>query len=397
MTGSLRVKKGRYYMVVNYKDEHSKHRQKSIPTGLEEKGNKRKAEQMLRDTLKELEDKQVVFTKEILFSQFINEWMEITKSVVRANTYVAYRCNVDKHIVPYFQKLGVSLQKLQPLQLQKFYAVKMEEGLSASTIIKIHTNIHKCLQYAMVTLNLIPYNPADRVALPKKQKFIGKYFDGEQLQALFQTVKDEPIGPAVVLAGSYGLRRSEVLGLRWDAVDFTKNTISICHAAIEVHNHVTYTDQVKTKSSYRTLPLMKHIKEYLLELKLHQNEMRILCKADYHENDYICKWDDGRPLKPNYITQRFHKILEEHELPSIRFHDLRHSSASMLLSLGFSLKDIQEWLGHADIGTTCNIYAHLQYKQKVHIADKIEGELCRFGNFSGTGKKNEQQDKIHTA
>ncbi len=384
MTGSLRVKKGRYYMVLNYKDEHNQYRQKSIPTGLEEKGNKRKAEQILRDTLKEYEDKQIVFTKDILFSDFINQWMDFMRNMIRSNTYVTYRCNIDKHIVPYFRRLGVSVQKLQPLQLQRFYSEKLAEGLSPNTIGKIHTLIHKSLQYAMVTLNLIAYNPAERVELPRKQKYIGKCFDTKQLQELFLAVKGEPIEPAVLLAGSYGLRRSEVLGLRWDAVNFLKNTITINHTAIEVHSQVEYTDQVKTQSSYRTLPLMQHIKTYLLDLKLHQNEMRVLCAKSYHENNYICKWDDGRPLKPNYVSQRFHKILMQYEFPMIRFHDLRHSSASLMLELGFSLKDIQEWLGHADIGTTSNIYAHMQYRQKEHIADKLMSELDRFGNFSGT-------------
>ena len=393
MTGSLKVVKGRYYMIFSYNDEAGKHKQKSIPTGLVEKGNKRKAEQMLRDKLAEFEEKDVVFTKEVKFADFIAEWLEIVRPLIRPNTFVAYSVNVNKHIIPYFRELGVTLQKLQPLHLQKFYAAKMKEGLKGTTILKIHTNIHKCLDYAMVTLNLIPYNPADRVTLPKKQKFVGKFYDTDQLNALFQAVKGEPLEPVVLLAANYGLRRSEVLGLRWEDVDFTRNTICVCHTAVEVDNHVTYSDQMKTKSSFRTLPLMKHIREYLLDLRLHQNEMRVLCGADYEDSDYICRWDNGKPIKPNYVSQRFHKILEEHGLPPIRFHDLRHSSASLLLSLGCSLKDIQEWLGHSDIGTTGNIYGHLQYKQKIGMADRLETELGFFGNFSETGTPTGAGDK----
>lgn len=232
----------------------------------------------------------------------------------------------------------------------------------------------------MVTLNLISFNPADRVILPKKQKFIGKYFDSQQLQSLFFAVKNEPIESAVILAATYGLRRSEVLGLKWDAINFEKDTIVICYTAIEVGHKVLYTDQVKTRSSYRTLPLMKHIKKYLFNLLEYQKKMKIYYGADYVNNDFICKRDNGTPLKPNYISQKFHKILLQYGFPLIRFHDLRHSSASLLLSLGFSLKDIQEWLGHADIATTCNIYAHLQYKQKINMADEIDNQLYILNN-----------------
>ncbi|MBE6906851.1 MAG: site-specific integrase [Ruminococcaceae bacterium] len=360
MIGCLHVKDGNYFLEIDCDGTNNHKNQKFILSPISDDNYQAQTRNNLQD---------------ILFCDFISQWMNIIKSVVRPNTFVAYQCNVNKHIIPYFSKLGVSLKNLQPLDLQKFYSIKLNEGLSPNTILKIHTNIHKCLKYAMVTINLITFNPADRVILPRKQRFIGKYFDADQLQSLFFAVKGDPIEPAVVLAATYGLRRSEVLGLKWDAVSFEKNTLIIRHAAIEADHKVIYTDQVKNQSSYRTLPLMPHIKNYLYNLKTYQNKMKLLLGAEYVNNDYICKWENGKPLKPNYISQRFRKVLENSGFPLIRFHDLRHSSASLLLSLGFSLKDIQEWLGHADIATTSNIYAHLQYKQKITMANQIDNEL----------------------
>ncbi len=357
MIGCLQVKDGNYFLEIDCD------------------GTKHKNQTFILSPISDENYQSKNDLQDILFSDFISQWMNIIKSIVRPNTFVAYQCNVDKHIVPYFSKLAISLKNLQPLDLQKFYSIKLNEGLSPNTVLKIHTNIHKCLKYAMVTLNLIAFNPADRVILPRKQKFIGKYFDADQLQSLFFAVKGDPIEPAVVLAATYGLRRSEVLGLKWNAVNFENNTLVIRHAAIEADHKVIYTDQVKNQSSYRTLPLMPHIKNYLNGLKASQNQMKLLLGAEYEDNDYICKWDNGKPLKPNYISQRFRKVLESCGFPLIRFHDLRHSSASLLLSLGFSLKDIQEWLGHADIATTSNIYAHLQYKQKIAMANQIDNEL----------------------
>lgn len=127
-------------------------------------------------------------------------------------------------------------------------------------------------------------------------------------------------------------------------------------------------DQTKTSSSYRSYPLTEDVKIILLDLKEKENKDREFFENCYLENNYIFKWEDGKPYEPNYITDKFQKLLKQNNLPHIRFHDLRHSCASLLIANGFSLKDIQEWLGHSDIQTTANVYAHLDVKRKNNIA-----------------------------
>ncbi len=375
MTGSLQEKNNKFYVVLNFKVE-GKRKQKWIPSGLDVKGNKRKALEFLKLTLQEYEknEEKLVGSSKMLFADFMLEWLEVIKTTVRPNTYCSYVTVVKAHIEPYFRKEKLNLQDLKPIHIQKYYSYKLET-ISGNTVIKHHANIHKALAYA-VTLELIQHNPADNVLLPKKKKFKSSYYDVEQINKLLQIVRGTTLEIPVLLTSYYGFRRSEILGLKWSAIDFKQNVIHVDHTAILVGSQTVYDDVTKTKSSCRTLPLDKNIKSYLQKLKKKQLEDKILMGNCYQDNDYVCKRQDGSLIKPNYISQAFKDILVENNMPPIRFHDLRHSSASMLLNLGYSIKDIQEWLGHGDYATTANIYAHLQYESKVNMASEIEGKLA---------------------
>jgi integrase len=162
-------------------------------------------------------------------------------------------------------------------------------------------------------------------------------------------------------------------------INFVKKTIIIKHTVTEVTiDGKTITvekDRTKTKSSYRTLPLVKPFEKILLNLKAEQEENRRVCGKMYCKDylEYIYVNELGERIKPNFITQNFSIILNNNNLKKIRFHDLRHSCASLLYANGVSLKEIQEWLGHSDISTTSNIYTHLDYNSKISSANAIIG------------------------
>lgn len=362
-TGSVQVKSGRYYLVIRC-GENEERKSKWMPTGLEVKGNKLKAEKMLIEKLEELnkpeEDK-------LLFSDFIEEWLKIIQHSVKENTFYNYQNLVINQISPYFKEKGILLKDLTTNDIQNYYNFKMQT-VSSSTIYKHHANIHKALKYAVQT-NLIIKNPAEFVCKPKKYRAKTSYYTEDQLNKLFEAVKGTQMETPVLLAGYYGLRRSEVLGLKWKAIDFDNNTISIEHTVTRAKGKTLCLDDTKSKSSYRILPLVDNLKPYLLDLKSKHKEM-----FD-NDTEYVCRYDDGRLLSPDYITETFKKILLQNDLPEIRFHDLRHSSASMLLKLGFTLKEIQEWLGHSDINVTAMYYSHLQYSSKVNMANKVNSKL----------------------
>lgn len=308
---------------------------------------------------------------EILLTDFMRDWLRMMESQIRHNTLDSYHHMFRRHIEPFFGARQVTVQSAVLADFQDFVDTKYREGYAPTSIIKFHSIVHKCLHYA-VTRGIIDHNPSDYVMLPKKVKYISHTFDREQLNLFLRKARSSPAEPAFILAAVYGLRRSEAAGLRWQAVDFAANSILINHTAISSNGKVTYSDRVKTDSSYRTLPLMPGMRVYLLELRQRQQEMQRRYGEEYHVSDYVCRRDNGVPLRPDYISQEFAKLCRDAGLPHIRFHDLRHSAATLLLREGFSLKQIQEWLGHANITTTANTYAHVTYSDKIQMAERLD-------------------------
>ena len=378
MTGSLQIKKGYYYAVLNIADKEGRVHQKWIASGLPIKNNKRRAEEFLRKAISDSEKQHTLFTEKIMFTDYLQEWLTAMKPAVRANTYKYYCLVVNHHITPYFKPLRLSLDKVEPRHIQGYYNMLLEKGLSANTVLKHHSNIHKALKYACA-LQLIAYNPSDNVMLPKKTRYIASYYNVEQLNELLRVVQGDTLETVIRLTALYGFRRSEVCGLKWSAVDFHQKTLTVRRAAVMVGTKLECVDKTKTASSYRTLPLTAEMAQYLRTLKAQQEDAQKLIGMSCEEDGYVCCWPDGSPLKPEYVSRRFDKLLRENGLPKIRFHDLRHSAASLLSELGFSLKDIQEWLGHSDIATTANIYSNLQYKSKVEMAEKAGSILGKCG------------------
>ena len=316
----------------------------------------------------------------ILFTDFLLEWLEMMKSSVEKTTYASYSNTVKRRIVPYFLEKKYTLTEMEenPKYIQDYYQYELKLGLTANTVIHRHANIRKALQYAF-QLHLIKSNPADRVERPKKEKYIASYYNPEELSTLFGVSKGDPMELAIILAAFYGLRRSEIVGLKWNAIDFKAKTITIQYTVTEANmadgkgSVIVEKERTKSKSSRRILPLVKPFEDLLIKMYIEQKKNRKLCGNCYC-NDYlefIYVNELGERIKPGYLTQHFPILLKNNNLRKIRFHDLRHSCASLLYANGVSLKEIQEWLGHSDISTTSNIYTHLDYSSKVSSANAI--------------------------
>lgn len=382
MTGSLQVKNGKYYAVVNYQDQDGKRKQKWINTGLTEKGNKKAASKTLRDILNEYEDKKVCIGKDMIFADYVEHWLknlkmcEGTDEGVDPITYQGYEQYVKKHISPYFKSLGLKVSEITPQILDKYRNDKLESGrldgkggLSPKSVKLYFIVIHLVLKKALKD-RLIAYDPSIGVAMPKLDKFKGKFYSSQEVEQLLKACTAEPLKPLITFTVYYGLRRSEALGIKWDAVDFKNNTIEIKSTVVKCTQTVKK-DKTKNESSHRFYPLLPEFKKVLQDLKKSQAEKRLLLGKAYTVSDYVFCWDDGRPFSPDYVSQRFQSILKKHDLRKIRFHDLRHSCASVLISMGYNLKDIQEWLGHADIKTTANIYGHMDMSRKNSLAETL--------------------------
>ncbi|MCL2165544.1 MAG: site-specific integrase [Oscillospiraceae bacterium] len=349
--------------------EGGKRKSKSRSTKLPVKGNKKKAQAMLDDWLDDL-NSQPASLVTICFYDYLQEWLNSYKSSIERNTYASYNDMITRYVQEQ-REAAIPLKELTPIHIQALYNRHIDRGLSPNTVLKLHANIRKALQYAY-QIDMLPTNPADKVLLPKKKRFTGGFYDEQQIMKLLQLTREEPMYPVILLSAFYGLRRSEVLGLKWSVVDFQSGTLTVKDTVVEYMGTVEDKESTKTKSSFRTLPLTAEMSRFLQQLKQTQQENRAFFGNGYTVNDYVCKRENGEPFKPNYITERFIKIIQKHDLPKIRFHDLRHSAASLLLANGFSLKEIQEYLGHADISTTANIYGHLLFKAKQNMADRMD-------------------------
>ena len=384
IAGHLQIKNDYYYMVLSYLDANGKRKQPWFPTGLPIKNNKKRAEKML------LELRQTYvppaehksngeLSADMLFADYMELWLEVVRNSIEITTFSSYTQMVKGKIVPYFRKTGVKLGELQARHIQSFYLYELKT-VCPNTVIHEHANIHKALKYA-VKMDLIPFNPADKVERPKKQRYIADYYRQEELERLLEASKDHPYSLLIQMTAFYGLRRSEALGLKWDAIDFERDTITIKHivtnAKIDGKCEIVCADRAKTKSSLRSLPLVSNIREKLLALREQQKENRRVCGNCYSKkyDGYVFVDAMGNIFNPRSVTANFSKLLEQNGLRHIRFHDLRHSCASLLLANDVPLKHIQEWLGHSDIGTTANIYSHLDYKSKITSANVMDNIL----------------------
>lgn len=380
MTGSLQVKKDKFYAVLNLYED-GKRKPKWIATGLPVRGNKKRAEAMLRDLLREYEQQESLVHSDSLFSDYIRHWIRQVAGRVDAVTLQGYETIANTQVLPYFDALGVKLTEVTPAILQAYIDQKSASGrldgkggLSPSSM-RLHKNILRQTLAEAVTNNLLPVNPCDRVTLPKQQRYDSTYYTADQMNRLFEAIRDDPLYPLVKLTSIYGLRRSELLGLKWDSVNFEAGTLTIKHTVVKVTD-VVEKDKTKNAASHRTFPLVPEVRDILLAAKASEERNRKLFGQDYTESGYIFKWEDGRPYSPDFISHKFNKLLKQHGLPHIRFHELRHSCASLLITQGFTLKDVQEWMGHADIKMTANIYAHLDVARKVSMADTLAGSLA---------------------
>lgn len=377
VSGHLQVKKGYYYAVLSYYDSKNKRHVKYISTGLPEKGNKRKAEAELVKIRNAFEPPAEIgeLCSNMLFADYLLGWLEIVKVRVKPTTFGSYESMVKQTIEPYFRNKPITLKDLEARHIQQFYSEKLRT-VKPNSVIHYHAVIHQALKYAMKT-DLVPQNVAMKVDRPKKNDFQPVFLDAAELQHLFEVVKGTKLELPVLVASFYGLRRGEVLGLKWDAIDFERGTLTIKRTVTSVNvggkTQIIEQESAKTKSSMRTLPLVGSFAEYFKEVKAAQELNKQVCGNcyNYEYDGYVFVDELGDLMRPDYLTSYFPQYIQKHGLKRMRFHDLRHSCASLLLANGVPLKQIQEWLGHSDFSTTANIYAHLDYTSKLSSAQAM--------------------------
>ena len=382
VTGSIYERKGIYYAIVSYYVD-GRRKQKSVSTGLPVKGNKRRALEFLENLKRTYETKESMENMDgsrLLMTDYMDEWLKIVKPLVERATYKSYDNMVSARIRPHFEKLNLLLTEVEPKHIKMLYDEILEQGYTTNTVIHYHAVLHQALAYA-VKNDYILSNPADRVKRPKKNKHISSFYTKEEILTLLDIAKDDPIYIPIVLSAYYGFRRSETLGMRWSAIDLENKTITVNHKVTELTENgktIVYAeDKLKTKSSYRTLPLIPVVEEKLLEHKAKLERNQKLFGNSYCKEymDYVCVDEMGKLFRPNFVSDHFGWLLKKYGLKKLTFKELRHSCASMLVAEGIPMKSIQEWLGHSNFSTTADIYSHIDYHAKQQSAAAIGNAL----------------------
>lgn len=391
----ISTKNDKQYVIFDWYDDDRNRKRKWVNTGFGVKCSKKALDSRVQEILAE-------FFKEYLtgsltsttaskrqhykFTVFLKDWLEVIRPTVAETTYIGYTHKVNS-VIKYFDDAypGIELKEVTALEIQEFYNEKFDDGLSANTIKHYHANIHKALKYA-VKVNLVDVNESEKTELPKLERYDAVFYNKKELERLFDVFRGDKLELVVNIAACYGFRRSEIIGLRWSSIDFERNTITIREKAYNVYedgkNVTKFKKSLKNNSSFRTLPLIPYIRGLLLKKKEQNEYLASVLKSDYEHkyDDYVCTDCYGRLITPTYVSDHFRMMIKKHNLKKLRFHDLRHSCASLLLANGIPLKAIQEWLGHSNFNVTANYYSHLEYDSKISSADVISSVLGNGSN-----------------
>ncbi len=395
------VKNGKQYVVFDYKDSAGKRKRKWVTTGLPEKCTKKALKEAVDEIVAEFDvqfrtgdfenptsarkpaenELYTIMTEtpesKMKLSAYIDQWLTAVRQNLARTTYNSYS-KENRRFVEYLDEHypDLTLGTLRYTHVQAFLNHKFDEGCKGSAVKQYYLAIHSALAYA-VKMEYIPAHPMDKLVVPRAERYEATFYNKDELSALFEVFKGDKLELIVHIAAYYGLRRSEVLGLRWDAIDFINKTITIQRKVVSDYSNgqkkLYVENRLKTNSTRRTLPLIPHIEKMLLAKKELETHFKKIAGKSYNKEfeGFICCDNFGMLLSPEYVTSRFHYVITKHGLRHLRFHDLRHSCASLLLANDVPMKAIQEWLGHSNYTITANLYSHLEYNAKVVSAETI--------------------------
>lgn len=388
------AKKGKVYYAVIYeginpatgKGRHRWHRAGTT---------RREAERLLAELVKRSHDGDYRAPEKITLGDYLLErWLPTKQSQLRPSSYSSYRRNIELHVIPY---LGhTPLQRITPEDLDTLYARLLREGrrngggggLSPKTVRYIHSIIRKALADAArkgtVVRNVADLaDPPKLSAGPRRQMTV---WTADQLRAFLEHIESHDLYPAYYLAANTGMRRGEVLGLRWYHVDLDAARLVVTQAVLSIEYEASVSD-VKTPNSRRTIDLDARTVGILRAWRKRQFEHLLLAGQGTSASGFVFASPDGGPVHPDSFSQTFQRLVGRADLPRIRLHDLRHTHASILLQSGTPVKVVSERLGHANAAFTMNVYQHVLPGMQAEAASAFTAAV--FGSSSEVALEND--------
>ncbi|MED4726829.1 tyrosine-type recombinase/integrase [Aneurinibacillus migulanus] len=372
MKGHARKRGSKWSFVIDLgRDEVTGKRKQKWFSGYK---TKKEAEKACAEMILQIENGQYVVESEQTYGDYLMQYLEnIAQHSVRASTYQLHLFIATKHIIP---KLGKKkLQSIKPMHLQEFYTQKIKEGLATSYIRNMHAIISKSLKKA-AEWGLIKENIASLVTPPRIEKKQVKTWTLEEANQFLYKIKERKTGNkklyiAYVLAIYCGMRKGEILGLCWKDCNFEKGYISIQQTLVKIKGSLSL-QEPKTKGSIRTIKVPDFALQILKAHKIKQMEIKLRVGSAYKEHDLVVANWNGSMIDPADINADFKIACKFADVPQIRFHDLRHTHATLLLQLGENPKVVSERLGHADISITLNTYSHVLPNMQESLAQNFD-------------------------
>ncbi len=336
------------------------------------------------EALRELEKGTLPTGTQQKFGPFLENWIEeVHKSQVRLSTYVKYKKLIRSYIIP---SLGnIWLQKLTPQHVQHLYSEMGQKGLSSKTINSTHGVLHVALKHAL-RWNLVSRNVCDLVTPPRIVKHAMTPLTVEQARSLLEGVNKHRLKVLLTLAVVSGMRRGELVGLRWSDIDFEQKYLMVLRTVDYIPHYGYVVGEPKSAAGKRKIQLPLFLVDLLKQHLVEQNQRRLEVGEKWENLDQVFPDLHGGYFNPTYLDKMFSKLLQEIGVPHMRLHDLRHSAATILLSLGVNAKVIQELLGHSDIVITLGIYGHVLPTMQQEVVEKWDNV---FG-YDGTHDDKEQ-------
>jgi len=370
MTGHIRKRGNSYSVVIDIGVDETGKRKQKWHSGYK---TKKEAEKAMVQLVSDIEKGEYINPSNITLAQFLDEWLEDSKKPHLApKTYELYEAIIRLYFKPLLGERVLS--KLTPSIIQRYYThLREKTDLSNTTINYHHKLLRQALDHAVKWL-YITKNPCDITEAPKKNKpemQAWSIADAQKAQKIF---KDTPINLHIMLALYTGMRKGEICALRWSDIDFANATCTVRRTAQRVSRKLIFKEP-KSEKSARLVVLQQSIIEILKYEKKKQAENRLLHGSSYitEFEGHISVREDGHYIEPGYVSKKFQKILTKNpELPKIRFHDLRHTNASMMLASGIDMKTMSERLGHSQIGITMDLYAHVSVDMQRKAIKKLE-------------------------
>ena len=336
-------------------------------------GTRRDAVNLMNQLISEANAGRTVSSSKMKVSEWVNHWLDNYLVNIEETTLVGYRTKIDNQIIPAVGE--IRLGALTTDHIQMMINGMLERELSPKTIREAYNILNASLKAAQ-RQRLIPYNPCEGVSLPKLKKFKGEVYDVDEIQHVLAVAHGTDMYIPILLAVSVGLRRGEMLALRWEHIDFDKGIIHIRENLVRGAEE-DIIKAPKSEAGIRDIHVGQDVLAALKEAKKQYSHDLMAFGADFNNAGYVIHQKDGSPMKPDSMTRKWRRFLTANDLRDIRLHDLRHSNATAMIAAGVNPKVVQERLGHADVSVTLNTYTHVLPQMDEEAAQKVDELLFK--------------------